>query len=137
VLLNSEKTKSSGEKISNLKNDILNGPKHIFGCHDQCPSYFCNGPKTDKENLWIVFKNSEVSSDFNRHLTRVASSLLHDVDTNVIIVLIGGKRVNCSKGGSYQNKTIADVANFNNNRSFSYEVKKKWETLEVLRQNFV
>jgi hypothetical protein len=55
---------SSGEKISNLKNDILYRPKHIFGCRDQCPSYFCNGPKTDEEN----FKNSEVFSDFNRHL---------------------------------------------------------------------
>jgi hypothetical protein len=57
---------SSGEKISNLKNDILNRPKHIFGCRDQCPSYFCNGPKTDEEN----FKNSEVFSDFNRHLKK-------------------------------------------------------------------
>jgi hypothetical protein len=30
--------------------------------------YFCNGPKTDEESLWIVFKNGEVFSDFNRHL---------------------------------------------------------------------
>jgi hypothetical protein len=63
------------QKPYSLKNDILNGPKHIFGCHDQCPSYFCNGPKTDEENLWIVFKNSEVFSDFNKHLTRVANNI--------------------------------------------------------------
>jgi hypothetical protein len=46
VKFRKNENKSSGEKISSLKNDILNGPKHIFGCHDQCPSYFCNGPKT-------------------------------------------------------------------------------------------
>jgi hypothetical protein len=97
----------SGEKISTLKNDILNGPKYIFGCRDQCPSYFCNGPKTDEENVWIVFKNSEVFSDFNRHLTRVAnnaSSLLQEVDTNtsecynsIVNKLIGRKRVKSSR----------------------------------------
>jgi hypothetical protein len=142
VLLNSEKT-----RISHLvKNYILNGQKHIFGCHDQCPSYFCNGPKTDEENLWIVFKNSEVFSDFNRHLTRVAnnaSSLLHDVDTNMAECynsvgnkLIGGKRVNFSKGGSYQNRTIAGVANFNNNRPFFYEVQKKLGNVGSFTEKF-
>jgi hypothetical protein len=58
------------EKCSQLKKKrhnhlkspgILNGPKHIFGCHDQCPSYFCNGPKTDEDNLWIAFKNNDVA----------------------------------------------------------------------------
>jgi hypothetical protein len=115
VLLNSEKT-----RISHLvKNDILNGQKHIFGCHDQCPSYFCNGPKTDEENLWIVFKNSEVFSDFC-----------------VGNKLIGGKRVNFSKGGSYQNRTIAGVANFNNNRPFFYEVQKKLGNVGSFTEKF-
>jgi hypothetical protein len=39
VKFRKNENKSSGEKISKLKNDILNGPKHIFGCRDQCPSY--------------------------------------------------------------------------------------------------
>jgi hypothetical protein len=145
VKFRKNENKSSGEKISSLKNDILNGPKHIFGCHDQCPSYFCNGPKTDEENLWIVFKNSEVFSDFNRHLTRVANnaSSLHDVDTNmaecynsVVNKLIGGKRVNFSKGGSYQNRTIAGVANFNNNRPFFYKVQKKLGNVGSFTEKF-
>jgi hypothetical protein len=69
--------------------------------------YFCNGPKTDEENLWIVFKNSEVFSDFNRHLTKVAnnaSSLLNGVDTNmsecynsIVNKLIERKRVKSSR----------------------------------------
>jgi hypothetical protein len=42
-----------------------------------------------------------------------------------VIKLIGGKRVHFSKGGSYQNRTNAGVANFNNNRPFFYEDKVK------------
>jgi hypothetical protein len=38
----------SGEmvaKIENLKKDLLNIPFHIFGDHNKCDSYFCEGPK--------------------------------------------------------------------------------------------
>jgi len=27
---------SLNEKVKLLKNDILNGPFHVFGCHDRC-----------------------------------------------------------------------------------------------------
>lgn len=27
---------SHNEKVKLLKNDILNGPLHVFGCHDKC-----------------------------------------------------------------------------------------------------
>jgi hypothetical protein len=62
VLLNLEKETSFGGKICSLKNDILNGPKHIFCCHDPCPAYFCNGPKTGEENY------IEVSSEFQEFI---------------------------------------------------------------------
>lgn len=128
-------TKSFTQQICNLRNDIYNGPKHIFGCHDHCPVYFCNGPKENEKNLWLEFKESAVFLEFNRHLTRVAnnaSSLLHDVDTNmaecynsIVNKLVGGKRINFSKKGSYQNRCIAAVANYNNKRPFFYDTQKQ------------
>jgi hypothetical protein len=44
---------------------------------------------------------------------------------SIVNKLTGVKRVNFSKEGSYQNRTIAGVANFDNNRPFFYEVQKK------------
>ncbi|KAF5292866.1 hypothetical protein FQR65_LT11118 [Abscondita terminalis] len=123
------------KKISNLKDDILNGPKHIFGFHEKCKSYYCQGSKPNEENLWTIFVKNELFTDFNKHLSRVvnnSSSLLHDVDTNVaecynsiVNKLAGGKRVHFSKKGSYQNRCLAAVANFNNKHPFFYELQKK------------
>ncbi|XP_050532483.1 uncharacterized protein LOC126900652 [Daktulosphaira vitifoliae] len=41
------------DKIEGLRNDILNGPYHIFGEHTKCQSYFCSGPKLIKNNLVV------------------------------------------------------------------------------------
>jgi hypothetical protein len=78
VLLNLEKETSFGGKICILKNDILNGPKHIFCCHDPCPAYFCNGPKTDEEN-YIEVEKSYVSSEFQEFIINVNEGKSSDI----------------------------------------------------------
>lgn len=40
------------EKVKMIKQDILNGPYHIFGDHSKCASYFCNDQiKKRNENI--------------------------------------------------------------------------------------
>lgn len=42
-----------------LAYDFRNGPKHVFGCHDRCEDYFCDGTKGDNiyESMHRVVQN--------------------------------------------------------------------------------
>jgi hypothetical protein len=57
-------------KIENLKTDILNGPKHIMGCHDTCKTnddtykYFCKGVKERKKIYLICLCNALFLTNF-------------------------------------------------------------------------
>lgn len=33
------------EKLARLKTDVINGPNHVFGDHDNCSKYFCQRKK--------------------------------------------------------------------------------------------
>lgn len=39
--------KEKSRLIQELASDLRNGPLHVFGSHDGCKSYFCNGSKAD------------------------------------------------------------------------------------------
>lgn len=122
------------QKIKQLKSDILNGPTHIFGNHDNCKDqagnnkYFCKGPKSGECDLYEFFKNTSVFSEFQCILRRVvdnSASLLHDVDNNkaenynsIVNKMVGGKRVNFSLRGSYETRCKAAAIAFNNQGSF-------------------
>ena len=47
------------EKIENLKNDILNSPRHILGNHSNCAPYFCTTGTANlvKKMLYSNFNN--------------------------------------------------------------------------------
>lgn len=51
-------------KIKHLKKDILNGPKHIFGVHKECKQYFCNGPKSNENNVFEILRNTNFMTSF-------------------------------------------------------------------------
>ncbi|KAI8419759.1 hypothetical protein MSG28_008431 [Choristoneura fumiferana] len=42
---------NESEKIINLKNDILNSPKHVLGDHSACENYYCTEERRTEENL--------------------------------------------------------------------------------------
>lgn len=44
------------EKLINLKNDLINGPNHVFGYHTNCNNYFCKGQKDNEKNLVLEMK---------------------------------------------------------------------------------
>ncbi|KAK5642243.1 hypothetical protein RI129_008410 [Pyrocoelia pectoralis] len=119
-------------KVENLKRDILNGPAHIFGDHSNCANYFCKRVG-DNGNIFMYnsFQTSNLYNIFSDALNRVANlsySLLYDVDNNsvesfnpVVNKFVGGKRINFSLRGLYQDRCFAATVNYNNKETFVYK----------------
>ncbi|XP_041968189.1 uncharacterized protein LOC121725361 [Aricia agestis] len=100
---------SLSEKIIKLRDDILNSPKHVFGNHNSCESYYCEGEKRNEPNLVPELKS--LFSKIVAHTTQIAlhsKSLLWDVNNNraeqfnsIVAKHVGGKRINYSLKNSY------------------------------------
>jgi len=109
--------KSNNHSPRSLQNDIINSVNHVFGEHSKCDSYFCSKPK----EFNYIEKMKAIDFDFYsnvlkhlRFLARHSTSLLQNVDSNVveslngiIAKLIGGKRIHFAKSRSYQGRCAA------------------------------
>jgi hypothetical protein len=51
-------------KMENLKQDIQNIPKHIFGEHENCATYFCSGAKEGEENIFQNIKDEPIFKEY-------------------------------------------------------------------------
>ncbi|XP_029348145.1 uncharacterized protein LOC100575276 isoform X2 [Acyrthosiphon pisum] len=123
------------EKIEGLRNDILNGPYHIFGHHLKCESYFCSGPKLNENDLVSEINKCGLMNDVKFVLRRVADnskSLILDVDNNyceqlnsIINKHIAGKRINFTQKQSYNIRIQAAIVSFNSKGNFIRTMHKK------------
>ncbi|XP_071037671.1 uncharacterized protein [Parasteatoda tepidariorum] len=115
-----EENANENNRIRALKEDILNVPMHIFGCHDHCASYFCK--KKEEKNFIVDLKSigllEKVMGVVN-HLADNSRSLLFKSNNNsveqfnsIIAKFVGGKRVNYSQRGSYQTRCNAAVIKY-------------------------
>lgn len=117
-------------KCMNLREDILNGPSHVFGEHKQCirQKYFCNGSKEGEINyvpdLVKCGLYSKIMAGVGVLVDNV-KSLVQDVDSNiaehynsVVARFIGGKRVNYTLKGSYQTRCAAAVVSHNTGQAY-------------------
>lgn len=115
------------EKLVALRNDILNAPYHVFGSHDHCASYFCDGTKIEK-NFVPQLQSSGLFTkimDVFNSLADNTKSLLYDYSNNtveqfnsIIAKFTGGKRINfCQKRG-YQTRCSAAVVSHNNHMPY-------------------
>lgn len=118
------KTENHCDKVILLKEDILNGPHHVFGDHIRCATYFCDG--TDKRNFKNLVPDLEECGlfqklkDANRLLSNNSSSLLEDVDSNyaehfnhAVAKFVGGKRINFTGRRSYEARCQGAVVQHN------------------------
>ncbi|KAL0894185.1 hypothetical protein ABMA27_014210 [Loxostege sticticalis] len=125
--------------IEPLYNDIMRAHSHAFGDHSRCKPYFCSKTTTAQiaEHEKSVNKHFFSSSLWTRIcfiISSVAShapSLINDVDSNsverynsIVAKLVGGKRINYSLKGSYQNRCNAAVISFNTKKTLSLTYKK-------------
>lgn len=116
-----ENIETEREKISKLRDDILNAPYHIFGSHENCNAYFCHGKQ--EKNFVEALKNSGLFHklmEITNNLADHAKSLLKDANNNIVeqfnsIVakFVGGKRINYCLKTSYQARCSAAVVSHN------------------------
>lgn len=128
-----QSTSALDQKIINLRKDLLNGPKHVFGEHKDCLPYFCkfkiDPSKTLDYNHVPQLQNNIIFSkimEANSRLVSNARSLVFCLDSNivesfngVIAKFIGGKRINYSLKQSYMGRCAAAVVSFNSKRPYS------------------
>lgn len=94
-----------------LAADLRNGPKHVFGCHDGCKSYFGDGTKG--ENLFeklpamlrtkIMTAANSISEKAARLITDDTSNLAEAL-MSLVAKFSGGKQINRCQKGSYEHR---------------------------------
>ncbi|KAL4101104.1 hypothetical protein QTP88_021124 [Uroleucon formosanum] len=93
-------------KITLLREDIENGPYHVFGSHDKCAQYFCSEPKPKEKNLISEMEKCGLWQEILGVRNLVAhhsDSLINFVNNNcvesynsVVAKYVGVKRINYS-----------------------------------------
>ncbi|KAI5631791.1 yqaJ-like viral recombinase domain-containing protein [Phthorimaea operculella] len=113
------------QKISNLSADVLNGPQHVFGNHENCKDYFCVPEKRKPEPIGLMAQLDssglmKAIENISKKLSYQSRSLIHDCTSNLVesynaqvAKYIGGKRVNYSQRRSYAGRCAAAVVAFN------------------------
>ena len=134
-------------RVEELRQDIVNGPYHVFGQHNQCKNrdYFCDGAaKPGESNLIPSMKETGFFQEIQSAIHRVAanaSSLIWDVDNNIaelynshVAKAVGGKRVNFALRGSYEARCKAAVISMNSDGTLLRETR---DTLGPFSSQFV
>ncbi|KAL4107279.1 hypothetical protein QTP88_017650 [Uroleucon formosanum] len=91
------------EKLKEIRKDLLNGPYHRLGQHDNCNEYFCDQLTSNNINLvpeaesLLENKNNNICEQFNA----------------IINKHVAGKRINFSNRGNYNTRVHAAVISFN------------------------
>lgn len=129
---------SAEDKIENLKRDILNSPRHVFGCHINCAAYFCN-KETVIDNTHSNIKDSNLYLrvvEHTRYLANHSKSVIVDVSSNdaevfnsIVAKYIGGKRINYTKSGSYSARCYLAALSYNSNAPVC-ELQKRFMKVE-------
>lgn len=129
------------EKIVQLSKDILNSPSHVFGQHEKCVEigYFCDGAKPEEENLVPKMMECGLYPEIMKYLHRIVqhcSSLLLNMTNNaaeqynsIVCKFTGGKRIDFSKGSSFQFRCEAAAISFNAKENYLDRIYKTATTV--------
>ncbi|KAJ3641437.1 hypothetical protein Zmor_027944 [Zophobas morio] len=122
------------KQIENLKKDIYNCPKHVFGDHSSCDSYFCNSHKDDEENYVPEMIECGLMDDLQScgaRLLHNGHSLMLNMTNNaaetynsVVSKFVGGKRQNFSIKNSYSKRCQAASLSYNKKEQYYSSVHK-------------
>lgn len=81
------KFRKTSNDISGLRRDIENAPYHIFGSHDKCDLYYCQGPKLKEINKVSEMEKNGIFGEIltiTRRLLVQTNSLIQDLDSNIV-----------------------------------------------------
>lgn len=96
-----------GFDVDTLREDLKNGPRHIFGDHKMCKEYYCKIDKNESNSLSIEMqKVLERVEDVLKPLVRKAPQLLTNDTSNLaenfmslVAKFTGGKQISRGKKG--------------------------------------
>ncbi|XP_066902767.1 uncharacterized protein [Halyomorpha halys] len=117
--------------VNSLKDDLRNGPHHVFGIHISCKPYFCTkcGETTE---LNEVQKNACDKARFVlQPLIAKSSQLVTNMTSNaaenymaLVAKFTGGKQINRGKRGSFTHRTNAAALDFQLGPNWHYQAMK-------------
>lgn len=106
-----------GGGVALLRQDLSNGPSHVFGDHTNCRTSYCRRQDVGEENKVPFLKQSNVWSEIRKALDPLISKadrLTRNVTTNqaerfmgLVAKFTGGKRQDYTKRGGYQRRCLA------------------------------
>lgn len=116
------------QNVSELREDILNSPYHVFGQHEKCEKYFCTGAKGNEKNDVPQLKDSGIFfkiMDAVGNMACNARSLQFNSNNNsveefnsIVAKHIGGKRVNFCLKRSYKTRCSTSVVAHNSKMKY-------------------
>lgn len=103
--------KEKARLIQELASDIRNGPLHVFGSHEVCKSYFCNGSKGDNlydglpkiQQVKLMSAANIIADKADRLITDDTSNLAEAI-MSLVAKFAGGKQINRCQRGSYEHR---------------------------------
>ncbi|KAL1436901.1 hypothetical protein MTO96_049291 [Rhipicephalus appendiculatus] len=106
-----ELQKEKARLVQELASDIRNGPLHVFGRHDGCKSYFCNGSKGDNlydrlpkiQQVKLMSAANIIADKADRLITDDTSNLAEAI-MSLVAKFSGGKQINRCQKGSYEHR---------------------------------
>lgn len=114
--------KEGGVDVDGLRHDIQNSFSHVFGCHDNCRSYFCD--KQNSPDALELVKSDEGVYNAVRNLLETlaaeADRLRLGESTNfaenfmsIIVKFTMGKRLNICGRGAYSLRVLLAILQYN------------------------
>lgn len=105
---------NAGLNVSQLRDDLRNGPFHVFGDHDRCRYEYCvrkdnleesTVPILQESGLWeaILVRLETVVQKADRLTTNETTNRAEHV-MSLVSKFTGGKRIDFSKGGGYRRR---------------------------------
>lgn len=114
--------------IHNLRTDLKNSTKHIFGDHQFCRREVCKKETVLSENVVPLLESANIFTEIVKitdNVVRKADRLNQNVTTNlaerymsIISKFTGGKRTNLIQRGQYKTRCIGAGLSFNSGISF-------------------
>ncbi|KAH8037706.1 hypothetical protein HPB51_015751 [Rhipicephalus microplus] len=103
--------KEKSRLIQELASDLRNGPLHVFGSHDGCKSYFCNGSKADNvyqavpkiQQVKLMSAANMIADKADRLIADDTSNLAEAI-MSLVAKFSGGKQINRCQKGSYEHR---------------------------------
>lgn len=100
------------EKLEKLRGDIKNVVFHVFGSHEQCAAYFCNGEMKDEErnlipslrNIGLFDHLQDAIVVFTKHFKSLLTNKTSNIAESFFALVCktnNGKRTLVSQRGAY------------------------------------